>query len=116
MSASPWDPYIDNLMGHCAGACDSATIIGKDGSYWTSQDGNAGKFVILTPEEAKNIAANMWVTIPEGGSHAFAPTGIFINGQKYRFLRFDTDPQHGEWWRRIVRFFLFVQEAGWWRR
>jgi len=76
-----WDSYIDNLLGHCAGHCDTACIIGQDGSKWTT-DGHASALKI-TAQEAATIgrAFNSNDFIP------FQAAGITVAGIKYQFLR-----------------------------
>ena len=50
-----WDSYIDNLLGHCSGACDKACIVGLDGSKWTT-DGHPSALKI-SPAEITPIAS-----------------------------------------------------------
>lgn len=78
-----WDSYIDNLMGHCAGNCDKACIIGLDGSKWTT-DVHPSAFK-LTPTEAVTIGKVM----DSGDYTSFQANGIVCEGVKYQFLRGD---------------------------
>lgn len=78
-----WDSYIDNLLGHCAGHCDKACIIGVDGSKWTT-DNHASQFK-LTPAEAVTIGKVM-----SGDDYtSFQASGVLCEGVKYQFLRGD---------------------------
>jgi profilin len=82
-----WDSYIDNLIGYCRDAsgdvhCDKACIIGIDGgSKWTS-DAHA-KALKPTPQECTTIA-NCFKTKK---FDSFQGNGIFVEKQKYQFLR-----------------------------
>lgn len=78
-----WDSYIDNLIGHTAGNCDKACIIGLDGSLWTSHaPPNALK---LAEKEAVNIGKSM----RECNFAPFQASGIHAESIKYQFLRED---------------------------
>merc|ERR1719494_641924 len=78
-----WDGYIDNLIGHCSGACDQACIIGKDGSKWTT-DGHP-KALKISAQEAATIGRAFHL----GDMTTFQASGIVIAGIKYQFLRGD---------------------------
>jgi len=78
-----WDGYIDNLLGHCASACDQACIIGKDGSKWTT-DGHANALKITAQE-----AANIGRVFSSNDFTSFQASGIVAAGVKYQFLRGD---------------------------
>eukprot|EP00111_Clytia_hemisphaerica_P008698 TCONS_00025423-protein len=78
-----WDGYIDNLLGHCVGQCDTACIIGKDGSKWTT-DGHASALKITAQE-----AATVGKAFTSGDMTPFQASGIVIAGVKYQFLRGD---------------------------
>ena len=78
-----WDSYIDNLLGHCAGACDVACIIGQDGSKWTT-DGHASALKITAPE-----AATIGRAMQSKDMTTFQSSGIVVAGVKYQFLRGD---------------------------
>jgi hypothetical protein len=84
-SGMSWDGYIDMLVEDCKGSCDTAAIIGLDGSKWTT-DGHAASLKI-TPAEASTIGVSMknqdWST--------FQANGIHIAGVEYQFLHGDTD-------------------------
>ena len=81
-----WDGYIDNLIAQTKDAsgqahADKASIIGKDGSKWTT-DGHANAFK-LAAEEAATIGKAFQ-------SEDFAPFmsgGVRAEGTKYQFLR-----------------------------
>jgi len=76
-----WDSYIDNLIGQCTGACDSACIIGQDGSLWTTSANP--KNLNLTAGEAATIAK----AIKDDNPSTFQTSGIVIGGVKYQYLR-----------------------------
>jgi len=85
-----WNSYIDNLIGHCSGACDSACIIGQDGSKWT-EDTYPTAFKISSSE-----AATIAKAIKDNSPGTFQASGIVINGIKYQYLRSDESIYYGK--------------------
>jgi len=80
-----WDGYIDSVLGGAKGNADQACIIGLNGGPWTTA--GHGCNINLQPTEAQTIAAAM----NSGDYSTFQASGILIGGQKYRFLRGDTE-------------------------
>ena len=78
-----WDSYIDNLIGHGAGHCDKACIIGLDGAKLTS-DAHASAIKISAGE-----AAIIGRALNSGDFTPLQASGIVIEGLKYQFLRGD---------------------------
>ncbi|CAH1801073.1 unnamed protein product, partial [Owenia fusiformis] len=76
-----WDSYIDNLIGHTAGNCDKACIIGLDGSKWTT-DGHDKALKIQASE-----AATIGQAMTSKDFTPFQTSGILVEGIKYQFLR-----------------------------
>jgi len=80
-----WDGYIDSVLGSAKGHADRACIIGLNGGPWTTA-GHASN-INLQGTEAQTIATSM----SSGDYSTFQASGILIEGQKYRFLRGDTE-------------------------
>jgi len=80
-----WDGYIDSILGGSKGNADKACIVGLNGAPYTSSAHASN--LNLTGTEGADIGRCM-------GSDdytAFQANGIYIGGQKYRFLRGDTE-------------------------
>jgi len=80
-----WDGYIDSILGGAKGNADKACIIGLNGGPWTTSAHASN--INLQGTEAQNIAAAM----NSGDYSSLQSGGIFVEGQKYRFLRGDND-------------------------
>ena len=82
-----WDSYIDNLIAQSKDAngtahVDKASIIGLDGGAKWTTDSHA-QALKLNPNESTNIA-NAFKSKDFSG---FMAGGIYIEGEKYQFLR-----------------------------
>ena len=80
-----WDGYIDSVLGGAKGSADKACIIGLNGGPWTTSA--HAHNINLVGTEAQTIAS----ALSSGDYTPFQSSGIFIEGQKYRFLRGDSD-------------------------
>jgi len=85
-----WDAYIDNLISHSKGNCDKVAIIGLNGAYWTSQQGD--KALVLETDEVTTLAN---VLSADKEEH-FQGNGIKCGGVKYQFLRRDENTYYGK--------------------
>jgi len=80
-----WDGYVDSILGGAKGNADRACIIGLNGVPWTTAA--HANHLNLQGNEAQTIGA----AFTSGDVSTFQAGGIFIGGEKYRFLREDKD-------------------------
>eukprot|EP00118_Oscarella_pearsei_P024434 m.306068 g.306068 ORF g.306068 m.306068 type:complete len:138 (+) comp40935_c0_seq1:89-502(+) len=79
-----WDSYLDNLQAQAGGVAnvDKACIIGLDGGAKWTTDGHAIAFKLSATE-----AAALAKVFKSGEFTPFQASGMYAEGQKYRFLR-----------------------------
>ena len=85
-----WDSYADSLIGgYCEYHADKMAIVGiETASSWTTP--GTETTMNITPEEATTVA-NIFKDWDLGKAQASFSGGIFLEGNKYRFLRADDD-------------------------
>ena len=85
-----WDSYADSLIGgYTENHCDKMAIVGIDtASSWTTP--GTDKTLDISNDEAAAIAKIMKDWDLQKVQSGFS-SGIFIEGNKYRFLRADDD-------------------------
>jgi len=81
-----WNGYIDSVIGHSLGACDSACLIGLEGgAKWTTDDHPTA--LQISDAEAAAIANGFLVDLEASFSNA----GVTLGGKKFMYLRADPD-------------------------
>jgi profilin len=81
-----WNTYIDSVIGHAKGDCDSACLIGLEGgAKWTTDDYPTA--LKISDAEAATIANG----IKADAVASFSGAGVTIGGQKYMYLRADPE-------------------------
>ena len=80
-----WDLYRDKLIE--TGCVQKTAIYGLDGALWSESKG-----IGVSPAEVKTLIT----ALAQNGGVGMAPSGFFLGGEKYVYLRSDENQVQGK--------------------